>query len=256
MNRVVFLLYAGLFHAAFNVHASALMYEYYLNQQEIKKEILTKDGISFTELEQNMRRNYCDIPEMLMIMSVEDPLTGAELDVDFFYTDKKILICPKNLHTLTSKSIEWAILHETGHSKQPYNISAILGVATITQLLTAYYWGMHKAKPYKNRLTKLGSKVLPALLVGSVVHCGLMNAEERRADNWANMQGDKEALLGGIEYFDHFQQKMQDILSENTMTSVILFNIEKYLMDPLHPTIDSRILKIKETLKTRFGYEA
>lgn len=241
-----------------NIYGCFTRITYRLDQEAVKKSTLFKDGVSFTEMEQSVRKKHSNIPSILLVDTMVDGLFGQDtgMDAAFIPQDKMIWASRATASTHNSKAFEWAMLHETGHAQQPNNMPAIQGAVGITQLLTGYYWGMHKAKPYKNLLTKLGSKTFAAMLAGSVVGSTLMKAEERRADNWANSVADKQALLGGIEYFDCFRSKLQDQWSGYKIGSIVPFSVGKYLMSPLHPNVDSRIAKIKTALKARFGVEA
>lgn len=253
MKKAISFLLGLLLCNSFHVNGMTVKYIYPLDQVKAKKEALMSDGVSVVELEQHMKQKYPNITNVLLVNKFLSSLNEVDLEMDAAYGNDQILLSSQNMHKLTSRAYEWDILHEAGHAQQPYNIFAIQGAVGITQLLTGYYWGMHKKGSYKNRLTKLGSKTFAAILAGSIVNCALMQAEERRADNWANSVADKKALLGGIEYFNFFKLKAQNKWSEYKISSIIPFSVAKHMLDPIHPSIESRIAKINKVKKERFS---
>ncbi|MBP9765331.1 M48 family metalloprotease [Candidatus Babeliales bacterium] len=217
---------------------------YVIDQEKVKQETFTKDGISAVQLEKNIREKYPNIPKIILIESCQDSLLkqDAGINAAFNPSADAILLDRKNISQESSHALTWSILHEAGHAQQPRNISTINIVVGVTQLFSLYFWGIHKSKPYKNIFTKISSKVIAAIAIGGLVNCTLMRAEERRADNWANAHADQETLQGGIETLEAVKQ----IAQQKSQTT----------WDPTHPSIDSRIAKIKKTLKNRFGVDA
>ncbi|MFA5999184.1 MAG: M48 family metalloprotease [Candidatus Babeliales bacterium] len=252
--NVLFAITIGLLHAK----ADAMKTTYPLDQEGAKKETLFKDGVSFAQMEESARKKYPNIPSILLTDAMLCPLTGADIGTDAAYVadTQSIWASRTTADRLNSRAFEWVMLHETGHAQMPYAVHSIMGVAAAVYLSTGYYWGAHKAMPYKNRITKYGSKYLAAWAAGTIVNHTLMKVEERRADNWANKTADAQALQGGIEYFETFKIKQQEEWAKIKLSSVVPFSVAKYFIDPIHPSIDSRVVKCKTALKNRFGINA
>ncbi|MCX5924315.1 MAG: hypothetical protein NTZ68_02740 [Candidatus Dependentiae bacterium] len=254
--NVLFAVTIGLLNA--KADAGLMKVSYPLDQQGAKKETLFKDGVSFAQMEETARKNCPQIPDILLTDAMLCPLTGIDTGSDAAYlpSTQSIWASRTTADRHSSKAFEWAMLHETGHAQMPYAVNSIHGAVVATNLATAYYWGAHKAKPYKNRVTKYGSKYLAMTAAGAIVNSTLMKIEERRADNWANKTADAQALQGGIEYFEASKIKQQEEWSKYKLSSVVPFGVAKYLLDPIHPSLDSRIAKCKTVLKNRFSINA
>jgi hypothetical protein len=154
---------------------------------------------------------------------------------------------------LNEPELEWGLLHEAGHGQIPYMCEGILHATKALQVMTPFIWGIHKKAPYKNIITTIGSKALATLTLPLAFLCTALNLEERRADNFVNRYANKEALLGGIEFFNKAEKLQKECMPDPLKK--LPFSITQYIVDPIHPSIDSRIAKIKATLKTRFNVE-
>ncbi len=154
---------------------------------------------------------------------------------------------------LTEPELEWGLLHEAGHGQKPYIVEGILNITKALPIITPFIWGFHKKAPYKNIITKIGSKALATLAIPTAFFCTALRLEERRADNFANKHANKEALLGGLEFFNK-AEKLQKVFMPNYLKK-LPYSMTQYILDPIHPSIGSRVAKIKTALKTRFNVE-
>lgn len=234
---------------------------YYENQGNIKYRVYTRDGIGFSSLENSIRRKYKDlnIPPIIVAESLTLVLTNEPLEIGccYFCGVNYIVLQKDTIYNFTAKECEWMILHEAGHAQKQFQNNAIGTALVAIPLLVAYYWGAHRTKPYKNIATKLLSKACAATIAGILVGSELIKAEEKRADSWANEHGDEEALLGGINALNRCKGIIQDKLAHTENVAIlnkIPFSILEWIYCPYHPSVDSRIAKIKRALKKRFPH--
>jgi len=231
---------------------------YYEDQGRVKSQTRTSDYVYFSTLENRIRNKYKDlnIPQIIVAQSVDLVLTGEHLDPGccYFCEVNYIVLRGDTISNLSSVEVEWIILHEAGHAQKQVENKVIGGLLLAVPLIVAYYWGMHKTEPYKNSVSKLLSKAFAGMTAGIIVGSELIKAEERRADSWANEHADKTALLGGIDALKYCKGVIEDKLSrkDSALLSKIPFCILEWLCCPYHPSIDSRITKIKKSLKKRF----
>lgn len=237
---------------------------YYEDQGRIKNNALTRDNVYFSTLENRIRKKYKDlnIPEIIIAESMNVVLTGKPLEVGacYFCSVNYIVLRKDTVRDLTSAQCEWIIMHEAGHAQRQVENNLTAAAICGIPLLVFYYWGVHKTEPYENIATKLLSKFIAALIAGIIVGSELLKAEEKKADSWANEHSDKEALLGGIGALNYAKEIIKKELSSDKGDSAILseipFCVAEWLCCPYHPSVDSRITKIKDALKTRFGIDA
>ncbi|OGB86494.1 hypothetical protein A3J41_01215 [candidate division TM6 bacterium RIFCSPHIGHO2_12_FULL_38_8] len=246
----------GLFFA--QVDAMQVIPTFPIDQEAAKQEAFFKDGNSFAQAEANFRKKYShlNIPSILLVDPIKHPLTGLDMGMDVAYHPNlhKILSESRKVSQTDEKAFEWLMLHETGHAQYPKIVPSIRYGALGLEGLTAYFWGIHKSKPYKNILTKVGSKFLGTIAVGMLLSTNLCKAEERRADNFANKHADAQALQGGIKWLSD-REKINKIILPIVLPGVPDC-IRQFLNDPLHPSFDSRIAKCQKALKSRFGIDA
>ncbi len=221
-----------------------------------KSQAVTQDGIRFDHLEKEFRAQYShlNIPKITMI---DDLVAKYRLSfAGYSWTNHELFVDKKAMGELPASSWKWLMLHETGHAQIPYAIPTIQGAVTTVQLLTPYFWGMHKKVPYRNIITKIGSKGIATLALSTLVNVNGMRIEERRADNFANKHADEQMLKGGIVSLENFQKQYENIWKLSDASQSMSLKTFLNLTDLLHPTPDSRIAKMKKALKNRFGVEA
>lgn len=250
-----------------------------LNQQEAKKTMIFSNGKSYQDLDQELSIKHPNKPESLIISGygsgaeifenkiinlVYSPnyfgINYRELNPDTGSLESKqksgdCFLIPEKLTKLDYDAARFLLTHEIGHSQQPNTTLAIQGSTRAAFLPIAYYWKkIVGSRPYKNRFTKYGSKFFAAEVLTTLVANGFINLEERRADNFAIKHCDAKALQAAIKEFQANKEILQKEWS--SMSSYIPFRgIGNYVLDPIHPSFDSRIAKIKGALKTRFGIE-
>lgn len=261
MFFISFVLFSQTVYVNDGLLAEALYYE---DQGRIKYNSRTQDNVYFSTLENRIRSKYKDlnIPEIIIAESINLVLTGKPLEVGacYFCSVNYIVLRKDTVRDLTAAQCEWIIMHEAGHAQRQVENSLVATAICGIPLLVFYYWGIHKTEPYANFVTKLLSKSTAALIAGIIIGSELLKAEEKKADSWANEHADKEALLGGIGALNYAQEIIKKELSRDKGDSAILsqipFCVAEWLCCPYHPSIDSRIGKIKDALKIRFGIDA
>ena len=97
---------------------------------------------------------------------------------------------------------------------------------------------------------------MATLALGSFFRIAGFRAEERRADNFANKHADEQTLKGGIETFEGHKNIINTVWNVTGASKIMSKKVFENLVDLKHPTVDSRIAKMKKALKTRFGVEA
>lgn len=250
---------------------------------------ILKDGTSFQSFEDSIRKKYKNLPKINLLelgekmpiayksfdkMSsfwgyekdygqdahfhrVNDPFLTTPLMTDTNFCEKyfnpAIIVSPSQISKITAPQMEWAILHEAGHLTKPGAYDYIPAFQQALQAYVLAFWGAHKSKPYKNIISKSCSKTLAALMASLLFNSLAIRAEEKRADRWANNHADEQALRGGISFFEDFAKPLR----QNMCAQMGLPYISgQALIDPSHPSDDSRISKMKKALKTRFGVDA
>ncbi|HSW75521.1 MAG TPA: M48 family metalloprotease [Candidatus Saccharimonadales bacterium] len=145
------------------------------------------------------------------------------------------------------------MLHEVGHydlSQKGVNIEnrdkLNIGIAVAIMVL----WGKHKKKPYKNIITKAGSKCIAAMVLTRVIHKSVERFHETYADNYAFKHvKDKEAVLQTIDQIN--SKKSKQILDEAGIP-LLIQRLICFCGDQHHPSYVSRLAKLQDVLKTRF----
>lgn len=224
-------------------------YRYQYDQESIKRSSALKNGKSFIAFEREMRDKYANLPSILLA----DELSLC--NIVYVPSLHAILIDKNRLNTLEANEIMWLILHESGHAQRPEMIPSIQRGVIATRGLSLYFWGMHKKKPYRNILTKAGSKIAAMYLIGNVVEKILMQHEERRADVCANRIADADTLRGGLAYLTKEKQRYKNDFERVTGMSASNVVIAEGV-DPFHPSPDERIHNIQQALKDRFNIDA
>jgi hypothetical protein len=221
-----------------------------------KSQAFTQDGVRFDRLEEEFRAKYShlNIPEITMVDDLVAQYGWSS--AGYVWKNHELLVDKKTMGELPASSWQWLMLHETGHAQMPYVVPAIHGTVTATQLLTPYFWGMHKKVPYKNIVTKLGSKAIATLVISTFVNVNAFRTEERRADNFANKHADKDVLHGGKKWCEGYESLIAQAWNGSGASQSMSQKTFANLIDPIHPTVDSRIAKIQKALKNRFGVEA
>jgi hypothetical protein len=225
-----------------------------LDQQFLKSVYSIEDGRSFQQFEDEFRNKYSklNIPEIKLL----DGRFGLSYHIyDHFIALFRPYI---NGSDCDASKMEWCLLHEVGHSQKPNFSKSINLGAIFSGILMPFLWGKHKTKPYKNIVTKISSKTLAGISASVIFFCAARKLEERRADNFANQHADEKALVRGLEYFESIK-KSENVAFEKIKTYSFFLGMALAPFkwgDPIHPTINSRIAKIKTALKTRFGVDA
>jgi hypothetical protein len=186
-----------------------------------------------------------------------DPFLTTPLPTETDFHDKyfnpRIIVDPNFISELSAPEMEWAILHEKGHLTKPAIPDLIETQLSTVQAYVLAFWGAHKSKPYKNVFTKYPSKAIAFLALPALFKVAAYRSEEKRADRWANAHADEQALKGGISIFENWiKPKHQEICKDLNLP----LSVGQHLIDPIHPSSDSRIAKIKTALKARFGVDA
>ncbi len=191
---------------------------------------------------------------MLVNYRTLNPETGS---LDQKEKMEHYLLIPQKVTEWNYDVARFMLTHEIGHSQFP-NLLPALNVSTgLAFYSIAYYWKkIMGSAPYKNRFTKYGSKFIAASILSNLAKFGLYQLEERRADNFAIKHSDASMLQGAIQEFQEVKKTLQKEYSTSTLSKVLPFSIGWKLKDPLHPSLDSRIAKIKTALKTKFNLEA
>lgn len=214
-------------------------------QDSAKKTCFSKDGISLYDLEQSMRQKYNKI-------SIPSIAVVNDVSIGYVPLIQKIFINKSHFSDYSATSNEWALLHETGHGTE--NTTTVVSSTTLGSLCaTSYFWGMHKKIPYKNIATKLASKTTASLALNSLIYCYGARLDEKHADSFANKYADQAALQGGIDIFKSVQKSKENKYNQFKYSNIIPFQVFEFLKDPLHPSLNSRITNIQNTLKTRFN---
>ncbi len=171
-----------------------------------------------------------------------------------------IKISPNDIYKASDEVIKWTLLHEMGHATKPFNTQVCEYAPMALLWNVGLLWGLHKSKAYKNKVTCILSKCVASFLVGNAAKVGLYHAEERRADNFANKHATLDELRGGVNFFENVVMMQKRIVSTNNKATFggdyVPYAIGKYIIDPIHPSADSRIAKINKVMKERFGVDA
>lgn len=249
--NILFMIIIGLFHAP----VGAMKWDYNLDQEEAKTQTFFTDGISVAQIEQSLRDKHgLAIPEkFLLINNIYDVLGNkVYFGAGYVAANHSILLEKDMVNRSNSHAATWLLSHETGHAQMPNMVSTIIPRTQLAiNILTAYYWGAHRAKPYKYFATKAGSKFMASALAGLIFNSASMRLEERRADNWANKNSDEKTLQGGIEFLQDCKALQQKAWSQGEPFSPLGFSIGQQFMDLTHPSCDSRIAKIQKELDKR-----
>lgn len=162
---------------------------------------------------------------------------------------------------------DFFILHELGHhvlsqkGLNNFNAQIINGGAS---LITMALWGRHKLNPYKNIVTKFGSKGIASFGIYNLSYLLIRRFHETYADNFAlnNIQ-DKEPLEKTIKFFKKEVNEIDQMIEKAELASnncfmkniglPIIFNMLKiYSSCRPYPSYESRSKKIEYILKERF----
>lgn len=155
--------------------------------------------------------------------------------------DQVICVTKEFVTTESHQAVEWAILHEDGHAQRPFMLEAIEISTVLVALL-----GMHYCN--SSRIVNF----MKGSMLAAVFRMLAMQLEERRADDWANEYASEEALKGAVEYFQNCRKKCKEKYDKLDF-KYIPFGMFQYTQDFDHPSLDSRIAKIKKVLKDRFS---
>ncbi|MCX5923688.1 MAG: M48 family metalloprotease [Candidatus Dependentiae bacterium] len=241
----------GLFHAPI----SAMKWDYDIDQESAKNQTFFTDGISVAQVEQSLRDKHgLAIPEKFLFINNIYDILGNKMYMGAAYSagHHSILLERDMVNRSNSRAATWLLSHETGHAQMPNVTSTIIPRTQLAiNIATAYFWGAHKAKPYKHFSTKVYSKFMASALAGLVFNSASMRLEERRADNWANKNSDEKTLQGGIEFLQDAKALQQKHWSKGEPFSPLGFSIAQQFMDLTHPSCDSRIAKIQKELDKR-----
>ncbi|MCX5923600.1 MAG: hypothetical protein NTU89_03470, partial [Candidatus Dependentiae bacterium] len=168
-TNVLFMIIIGLFHAS----VGAMKWDYHIDQESAKNQTFFTDGISVAQVEESLRdKSGLAIPEkMLLVNNAFDPF-GNKIYVGALYNpaDHSLLLERDMVNRSNSHAAAWLLSHETGHAQMPSVLPNILKAQGATNILTLYFWGAHRAKPYKNFATKAYSKLMASALTGLVIH--------------------------------------------------------------------------------------
>ncbi len=249
-----------------------------LDQEKAKKELFFTDGVSFDQVEQNLRKKHPHTPEIVLVtkyLGVDEicntipagyyaamnapihTITQDQHNADKFLLKETTL--PHAIYAndkfkhLDSHAATWVLTHEIGHAKYPYIILSIIGGVIPISFSAAYLWKkvINSQKPYKNRFTKFSSKLLAAQLISNTYTFVAYNLEERRADNYANKHSNKEEITGGIDYFKATKKELEEYWKTYRLSKFIPFFLGQYIIDPTHPSLDSRIRKLTKAANSK-----
>ncbi len=213
-----------------------------------KGTIVCKDGVSFDQVEQTVRQLDPNMPEILITQSHG----GSDL-IDtlaaYNYSNHKILVNPQTPLACNSNSIQWTLLHESGHSQYPKFWNYKIFGSALTACGAAYCVKL----PVKSMVTKLASKYLLTCCFFNGIVRGIQNLEERRADAWANKCADKQAIQAQIDVFSKLNEFAQRQWNQNDRSYYIPYSVGQYIGDLEHPSYLSRIKACQRALTKRFG---
>lgn len=208
--------------------------------------IVCKDGVSFDQVEQTVRQLDPNMPEIVIDKhSGHDPVDGAQYD----YSNHKIWVDPQVCLGCDSKSLQWILLHESGHSQYPKIWHYKIYGSVLTACGAIYFVKL----PIKSMALKLAIKFLMSRPVARGLMWSIQNLEERRADAWANKCADKQAIQAQIELFARIEERRQKEWSQSDRSYYVPYSVGQYMIDPEHPLPLSRIKACQRALQKRFG---
>jgi hypothetical protein len=253
--NVLFMIIIGLFHAP----VGAMKWDFDLDQESAKAQTFFTDGISVAQIEQSLRDKHgLAMPEKFLLVNNTFDLLGNKkyFGAAYIPADHSLFLERDMVNRSNSHAATWLLSHETGHAQMPNVVPNIARTQLAINIATGYFWGAHKAKPYKNFATKAYSKFMASALTGLIFNCASMRLEERRADNFANKHSDEKTLQGGIEFLQDCKAMQENFWSEGKPFSPLGFRIGQQFMDLTHPSCDSRIAKIQKELDKRANHKA
>ncbi|MBP6892552.1 M48 family metalloprotease [Candidatus Babeliales bacterium] len=252
-----------------------------MSQQNAKKEMVFTNGKSYQDLEDELRLKHPNEPESIIIkgygLGTEEfenkiinpvycsnyfPFQGVDLNSatgSFELKEKSghYFLIPEKITESNYDTARFLLTHEIGHSQFPNLLPAVNTSIGLTFYPIAYYWKKTMGSaPYRNRFTKYGSKIIAANILSTLAKFCCYQLEERRADNFAIKHSDASMLQGALEGLQEDKKQLQKEYSKTVISKVLPFRIGWNLKDPLHPSLDSRIAKVKAALKTKFNIEA
>ena len=161
---------------------------------------------------------------------------------------------PEKITTLDYEEARFVLLHEIGHSTFRTAVPLITISAEITSCLLVFLV-VKDIKSFKKEYLECIFKLGQIDIVIKFLKSYLFILEERRADDFAINNSGLMTLQGGLKYFQNIKAALEKEYADYSISKVFSFNIGWRLIDSSHPTIDSRIEKIKKALKDRFGVD-
>ena len=252
----------------------------YFNQEQAKKDLIFTDGVSFAQVEKDIKEKHPHIPDVLLVDCYLDQKSINDLPnkipAPFYFpkgtnvtatiavlnqdgssklenkTFENPILANSEFKQLDSHGAKWLLTHETGHAKYPNLIPTIRIISLPVFLSTTYAWKkIINSKPYKNRVTKYSSKLFAGLCASNSYVQTAIKLEERRADNYANQHTDKRAILSAKNYFQNTKHHLQELWNSYKLSKILPFSIGQYIIDPMHPSIDSRIRKLTKAAHSK-----
>ncbi|MFA5999188.1 MAG: hypothetical protein WC747_04185 [Candidatus Babeliales bacterium] len=176
-----------------------------------KNSCFLKNGMSFETFERKFRERYFNllIPEIQLMEKSESR-----------YKDAKMFLGADNIEKMNIGSLEWDILHATGHHNKPWyskNVSLVPWLAVHVRMIVGAKKIVDNYKcniisPY-SFIGKMAARAATSLVAYGICCHYRQRPSEYFADSFANKYASKEALQGG--YDSHIKHKKEGRLFYN-----------------------------------------
>lgn len=221
--------------------AEKLKHHHNLPQNEIIKYIKYEDEFNQrikTELQLFLQQHK--IREDLFFFQLKNRKICSSHGTNFFKKSDAVIFIYPGFYEKNKASCMWIIKHEIAHIKNNDNFKANL-FAAISSLLTAIFASLH---------TSIISTTLIAIIVGGVARVIASLYCEKKADNFAI----SNSTIDELKSIKHFLENLRRIQkgSRRTCWRKVKFSSKgENRFDFRHPTLSSRILKIKQALEQK-----